>query len=351
MIINAILNKKVFSEKIHLDMFKKILTENLAAKNEKILIVGDKGIGDNIVSPILTNAYGLAAKELGLNYEVVYQTFKGRGDFADRILIKKMQKLPKRSIIIINISNRIGNLDQLGLSFRKFAKQQEHRFISSSSLGSISTKLIPLIIESLDIDYKKTEKNTKKIAEILTKGSRVEVTTKAGTNVTFSIKGVEAKTATGIYKNPGEGGNLPGSEAYIAPETGTMNGTIVIDGSLRILNETIIPRNPVRLTIKDGIITNINDNDDAKKLNATLMWAHNKAKNPEGIWRIGEFGIGLNKKAKIIGSTIIDEKAHRTAHFAIGSNAWFGGNIKAIIHLDQVIKDPTIKVDGKILKY
>jgi hypothetical protein len=34
----------------------------------------------------------------------------------------------------------------------------------------------------------------------------------------------------------------------------------------------------------------------------------------------------------------------------IGSNYWFGGNIYAIIHLDQVFKKPKIKFDGKVIE-
>ena len=161
----------------------------------------------------------------------------------------------------------------------------------------------------------------------------------------------KAKKATGIYRNPGEGGNLPGSEAYIAPNGSKVNGIIAVDGSIRTKNDTLLVKSPVKLEVKNGIITKVGETHEGKKLQSTLLWAHNKAKNPQGVWRISEFGIGLNKKAKIIGSTIIDEKAYGTAHFAIGSNSWFGGEIKSIIHLDQVIRDPSIKIDGKLLKY
>jgi len=48
--------------------------------------------------------------------------------------------------------------------------------------------------------------------------------------------------------------------------------------------------------------------------------------------------------------TIIDEKAHNTAHIAIGSNYWFGGSIYAAIHLDQIFRNPKIYVDGRELR-
>ena len=47
---------------------------------------------------------------------------------------------------------------------------------------------------------------------------------------------------------------------------------------------------------------------------------------------------------------IVDDKTLGTAHIGIGSNYWFGGSIYAIIHLDQVFKNPAIYLDGKLLK-
>ena len=82
----------------------------------------------------------------------------------------------------------------------------------------------------------------------------------------------------------------------------------------------------------------------------TLAEAEKKAQFPERVRLIGELGIGINPGARVVGATIIDEKVLGTAHVAIGSNYWYGGQIKTIIHLDQVFKDPEIYVDGEKLK-
>ena len=55
---------------------------------------------------------------------------------------------------------------------------------------------------------------------------------------------------------------------------------------------------------------------------------------------IGELGIGLNPNAKINGNMLEDEKAFRTCHFAIGQN--YDGDANALIHLDCLVKNPTI---------
>jgi len=38
-----------------------------------------------------------------------------------------------------------------------------------------------------------------------------------------------------------------------------------------------------------------------------------------------------------------------TAHFALGSNAAFGGDVSVPLHLDGVVNDPAIYVDGNLL--
>jgi len=349
--LKEIVNQDKFRDKIKLDVFKNILKNNLNITDEKLLLISDKGRDNNLIAPIMNNAYALAAQELGIDYETIYQNFKTRGEMADSILINKLGRLHKKNAIIVNMSNRIGKLGPIGLSFRKFNQQRQHRFISSSSLGSLNNNRLKLLIDCLDIDYKAMSKKTEKLAKALDAAREINITTKIGTNITFKTKNMPGKRASGIYTKPGTGGNLPGSEAYIAPEKNGVDGTVYIDGSIRLKNKTIISKNPVKLEIEKGSIKSINNNYEARQLLETLSWAHKKAKKPENIWKIGELGIGLNKKAKIIGSTIIDEKTYGSAHIAIGSNSWFGGDIKTFIHLDQVFKDPTIKIDGKLIRY
>ena len=89
---------------------------------------------------------------------------------------------------------------------------------------------------------------------------------------------------------------------------------------------------------------------EADLLKQSLKWAEEKAKYPSRVKKICELGIGMNVHAKVIGTTIIDEKAFGTAHIAMGSNYWFGGSIRTIIHLDQVFRNPEVYVDGKLLK-
>ena len=66
----------------------------------------------------------------------------------------------------------------------------------------------------------------------------------------------------------------------------------------------------------------------------------------ENVFRIGEFGIGMNYKSRLIGNPLEDEKVFKTIHFGIGDNSTFGGDNIAGIHLDGVIKKPSLSISG-----
>src|SRR5690606_36864638 len=133
-----------------------------------------------------------------------------------------------------------------------------------------------------------------------------------------NVEGITARSSTGVDTGKGKGGNLHVAEAYSAPNGRKVEGTIAIDGTTNSRTTTIYVKNLIRLEIKKGMHTKINYTMEAKLLDKTLIWAKAKSKYPNTCLRIGELGLGLNEKAKIIGSTIIDEKALGTAHFAIG---------------------------------
>ena len=62
-------------------------------------------------------------------------------------------------------------------------------------------------------------------------------------------------------------------------------------------------------------------------------------------------GIGLNPAARITGNMLEDEKAFTTCHFAIGAN--YDGDAPALIHLDGIVRNPTITVvnrDSSVIK-
>jgi hypothetical protein len=337
------------SEKLSIQV-KKVFVPCLNVKDEKILVVGDTGFENKSIAAVMSGAYYLAAQQLNLDTKLVFQSIKNRGEAADEDVVNSLSELPERNIIILNMSDKLGSMKDIGKSFRRWVKKKNHRFVSAMSLGDLNTDKIGSIVDAMDVSYKPFQSSHERLMKLFDSTDEIHITTDAGTDLNYNIKGINGISADGNYTTPGTGGNLPAGEVYAPPNGKRIDGTIVIDGSSRIQNGTILINEPITLKVEDGNITKISGGKEAKELENTLNWAASVAKHPGSVRRISELGIGLNPKAKIIGATIVDEKVLGTAHVGIGSNYWFGGNIYAIIHLDQVFKNPKIEFDGKVIE-
>jgi len=329
--------------------FLNVLENSLGVSNEDFLIICDAGYKDRRIPAVMAACYAKAAEEKGLNYKISIQEPKERGAEADDNVIQDLLCLKDKSVIAVCISGKIGSMKKAGKSFRKYVREHGHRFVSTTSLSDLLNSMFGFLIKTINVDYEKMAEKGRKIKEMIDNGSEIHVMTRKGTDVYYNVEGMKAISNDGIYKTPGYGGNIPAGEVYVPCNDKKVNGTIVVDGSIKVKDKTILPERPVILDVKDGEITKIKGNGNGDELVETLKWACKNSKYPWGVKRIGEFGIGINPNAKIIGPTIINEKTLGTAHFAIGSNAWFGGSIYSIIHLDQVLTDPMIRIDGKLL--
>ena len=72
--------------------------------------------------------------------------------------------------------------------------------------------------------------------------------------------------------------------------------------------------------------------------------------NSPKVYIPGELGIGLNPLSKLCGRMLEDEGALGTVHLGFGSNSTIGGENKVSFHIDMVMKDVTVFIDGKETK-
>lgn len=198
-----------------------------------------------------------------------------------------------------------------------------------------------VMIRGLNADYKKISALTIKLQKILETGKQIKVTAPAGTDITFSISGRKAYASKGLFHAKGESGNLPTGEAFLAPVEGTTNGVFVVDGSMAGLG--LIKNANIKIEVENGYATKISGGTLAKKLKVMLDKVGKDARN------IAEFGIGTNDSAKLSGVLLEDEKVMGTIHIAVGNNVSMGGSINVPIHLDGVVKKPTVWMDSKML--
>lgn len=204
---------------------------------------------------------------------------------------------------------------------------------------------LPCILEetfqrALDADYEEIAKLSVKMAGMISDASEARVTTPAGTDITFSLKGREGLADTGLIRTPGGFTNLPAGEAYAAPLEGTAKGLVVIDGAIADTG-VLTPDDYIHIEVEDGYATKINGGESAEYLKS-IMEPHGKE-----AYNVAELGIGTNHEAKLIGNILEDEKVLGTIHIAFGDNMSMGGNISVGSHLDGILLQPSLFLDSK----
>jgi len=198
-----------------------------------------------------------------------------------------------------------------------------------------------VMIRGLGADYPKIYTLTQKLKKILDKTNKIRVTADNGTDLTMDVTGRAGYASHGLFHKKGESGNLPTGEAFLAPLEGTSNGVFVVDGSMAGVG--MIEDKPITIQVKDGFAGEITGGKEAIALLEILNRYDKKARN------IAEFGIGTNDKVKLSGLLLEDEKVLGTIHIALGDNKSMGGDVHVPLHLDGVIKKPTVYFDDKMI--
>jgi leucyl aminopeptidase (aminopeptidase T) len=156
-----------------------------------------------------------------------------------------------------------------------------------------------------------------------------------------SVEGREPKGwLTGVCRNPGEISALPGGEVSFPPVEGSAQGTVVVEHVITDLGRLT---HPIVWTVRDGEAVDLAGGPDAERLRRLIEGVPN-ARN------IAELGIGLNPVARLDGDITEAKKRAGTAHMALGDNAGgYGGLVESPVHLDGLMLDVTIAVDGELV--
>ena len=293
-----------------------------ARKNEKILIITD-ALKREIGYSLFNNSIALGFNSL----LVEMKPLTTNGEEPSEEIARLMQNF---DIVLCPTSK--------SLTHTKARREAASKGARVATFPGITEDVM---IRGLNADYKRISRLSFKIKNILDKGSFVKITSPAGTNLSFSIKGRKAIASSGLFHKKGEGGNLPTGETFLAPVEGSANGTLIIDGS--IAGFGIIENVNLKVTVTDGFASKITGGKLGKQVSAMLDNFGKYARN------IAEFGIGTNHKAKLSGVLLEDEKVLGTIHIAFGNNITMGGSVNVPIHIDGVVKKPTVLLDGKLI--
>ncbi|WP_253737396.1 aminopeptidase [Halohasta salina] len=195
-----------------------------------------------------------------------------------------------------------------------------------------------VFVTGLDADYEAIAAHSATLHEQVRDAEEIRVTSPQGTDITFEIGDREWHLDTGIVHEPGDFSNLPAGEVFVSPESAS--GTYVVDGTMRP-HGLLEDGQQLRFEVDDGLVTSISDDEIREQIETAAEEAG------EAAYNLAELGIGTNVGVdELVGSVLLDEKAAGTVHIAIGDNASIGGETEAPLHLDGILREPTVSVDG-----
>ncbi|NJE60301.1 aminopeptidase [Thermococcus sp. 21S7] len=186
---------------------------------------------------------------------------------------------------------------------------------------------------AVSVDYARMRRLGVKLMERLSGAKEVLITDGNGTRLRFSVEGREPGLEDGTLRDCRLERReceveVPAGEVYIAPVESSAFGRLVL------------PHDGLELEFRAGRVVSVSG-ERAGELRDRL-------ETPGGDV-IAEFGIGLNPGVRPLGLRIFDEKALGTVHVAVGHNLHLGGANESGIHIDFVLPEPTVLVDGEML--
>jgi leucyl aminopeptidase (aminopeptidase T) len=190
-----------------------------------------------------------------------------------------------------------------------------------------------MLARTMAVDFDLMAARSKAVAALLEDGTRAHVTCPRGTNLRLAIDGRAGIADDGELTTRGAFGNLPSGEGFVSPVFG--EGTIVA-ASLAPLGLSV---DPARLTVAEGRIVAADGGLGPEFIE--LLLEHGQ----DGT-NLAELGVGTNDRARLTGNVLEDEKILGTVHVAFGASAGIGGTVSVPIHLDVVVLEATLEVDG-----
>ena len=219
---------------------------------------------------------------------------------------------------------------------RKAATDRGTRYLS---LPDYSLDL--LAARSLQVDFASLEPLARDLTSRLDGGRSIELRTRLGSQLRVSIDGRQGNCCPGLCDRDGMLGSPPDAEANIAPIEDGSEGIVWVDGSIPCRSFGKLAE-PIGLEIVRGRIVRLHGRaGDVAKLEHLFDAAHLTATRV-----LAEFGFGLNPLAELSGRMLEDEGCAGTIHLGFGSNATIGGRNRVPFHLDFVVTQPSVWIDG-----
>jgi leucyl aminopeptidase (aminopeptidase T) len=194
-----------------------------------------------------------------------------------------------------------------------------------------------MLARAMTADMAELRRRGHALADLLTAGREARITCPSGSDLRLSLEDRTGIPDAGELSEPGAFGNLPCGEGFISPQERVGGGRLIVDGTIAAIG---IPSEPVELEIEQGALVSASG-EDGRRL-VELLRVHGSDAT-----HVAELGIGTNECAVLSGELLEDEKLLGTVHVAFGASAGIGGSIQVPVHLDCVLMEPDLTIDGQ----
>jgi leucyl aminopeptidase (aminopeptidase T) len=192
----------------------------------------------------------------------------------------------------------------------------------------------------LAVDFDAIRADAEVIGRAWDGAARFRLTTPAGTDLQGSVEGRPGRVLHGVARNDGAYMAPPDIEAGTAPVEGTTQGIVVVDADLLFMGQGPLP-DPVVIHVTDGEMSGL-EGANADRLRDMLARC-----DDERMRNVAEVSMAFNPAGRVCGVAMETESALGTAHIALGNSMAYGGVVDAVAHLDCVMKDATLELDGR----
>jgi len=193
----------------------------------------------------------------------------------------------------------------------------------------------------LAVDFDRIRGDAESVGAAWSGAERFRLTTPAGTDLSGSVAGRPGRVLHGLAREAGAYMAPPDIEAGTAPVEGSANGVAVIDADLLFMGRGPLVH-PVVLTVTDGEIVGI-EGEEAERLFEMLA----RCGDDPRMRNLAEVSMAFNPAGRVCGVPMETESALGTAHIALGNSIAYGGTVDAAAHLDCVMKEATLELDGR----
>jgi leucyl aminopeptidase (aminopeptidase T) len=191
-----------------------------------------------------------------------------------------------------------------------------------------------MLARVMAVDFDLMAARSRAVAALLDEADSARITCPRGTDLSLDLNGRRGIADDGDLTAPGAFGNLPMGEGFIAPVGG--EGKVVASS----VGPLGISEDPAILTVRDGHVTSAEGGLGPEWLR--LLEVHGERGR-----NLAELGVGTNDRAQLTGLVLEDEKILGTVHVAFGASAGIGGTVAVPIHLDVVVLDASLVVNGQ----